>query len=121
MEKRLNDKRVKKILMLDVETIGVGEKAIFDIGYIICDKKGNKFIRKSYLIKEVFEDKKRMEKAHYFNKYPKYLQGIKEGTFVVETWENVMREMWGLIKKYNISIEGNKKPSKQLKKNLKKF
>ena len=36
MEKRLNDKRVKKILMLDVETIGVGEKAIFDIGYIIC-------------------------------------------------------------------------------------
>ena len=30
MEKRLNDKRVKKILVLDVETIGVGEKAIYD-------------------------------------------------------------------------------------------
>lgn len=102
MMNRLNDKRVKKILVLDVETIGVGEKAIFDIGYIICDKKGNKFIKKSYLIKEVFEDKKRMEKAYYFNKYPKYLQGIKEGTFIVETWENVMREMWGLIKKYDI-------------------
>ena len=32
MMNRLNDKRVKKILVLDVETIGVGEKAIFDIG-----------------------------------------------------------------------------------------
>lgn len=102
MMKRLNDNRVKKIMVLDVETIGVGEKAIFDIGFIICDKLGNKFIKRSYLIKEVFEDKKRMEKAYYFNKYPKYLKGIKNGDFVVESWENVLKDMWSLIKQYDV-------------------
>ncbi len=102
MKSRLMDKRVKKILVLDVETIGVGEKAIFDIGFIICDKKGNKFIKRSYIIKEIFEDKKRMERAYYFNKYPKYLEGIKNGDFIVETWENVMKDMWLLINKYNV-------------------
>lgn len=102
MINRLNDKRVKKILVLDVETIGVGEKAIFDIGYIICDKKGNKFIKKSYLIKEVFNDMERMKKAYYFNKYPKYIEGLANGTFVLETWGNVLKEMWGLIKQYDI-------------------
>lgn len=102
MINRLNDKRVKKIMVLDVETIGVGEKAIFDIGFIICDKLGNQFIKKSYVIKEVFEDKKRMEKAYYFKKYPKYLEGIKQGTFIVETWENVLKDMWSLIRQYDI-------------------
>lgn len=102
MEKRLYDNRVKKILVLDVETIGVGEKAIFDIGFIICDKKGNKFIKRSYLVKEVFEDKQRMEKAYYFKKYPKYLAGIKTGAFTIANWSDILTDMYTLIKKYNV-------------------
>ena len=102
MMNRLHDKRVKKILVLDVETIGVGEKAIFDIGFIICDKKGNKFIKRSYLIKEIFNDMRRMEKAYYFNKYPKYIEGLSKGDFILENWENVMLDMLKLIRQYDV-------------------
>ena len=101
---RLQDKRVKKFLVLDVETIGVDDRGIFDIGYIICDKLGNKFIKRSYLVKEVFLDMSRMRKAFYFKKYPQYLQGLNDNEFQIETWENIMREMYSLIKEYDIKV-----------------
>ena len=102
MESRLNDKRVKKFLVLDTETIGVSDRGVFDIGYIICDKQGNKFIKRSYLVKELFLDQKRMSKAYYFSKYPQYLQGLNDGDFQIETWENILKEMYTLIKKYDV-------------------
>ena len=102
MMNRLHDKRVKKILVLDVETIGVDDKSIFDIGFIICDKKGNKFIKRSYLIKEVFNDMNLMKKAYYFNKYPKYIEGLAKGDFTLVSWEDMLLDMWSLIKKYDI-------------------
>ena len=40
----------KYLLVLDVETIGVDEKLVFDIGFIVADKKGNNYERRSYLV-----------------------------------------------------------------------
>ena len=37
------DLRRNYLLVLDVETIGVDEKLVFDIGFIVSDKKGNKY------------------------------------------------------------------------------
>ena len=104
MEKRLNDKRVKKYLVLDTETIGVDDRGVFDIGYIICDKDGNKFIKRSYLVREVFTDMARMKNAYYFSKYPNYLEGLNDGSFELQDWCYILSEMYGLIKKYDVKV-----------------
>lgn len=104
MVARLQDKRVKKFLVLDTETIGVDDKGVFDIGYIICDKQGNKFIKRSYLVEEIFLDQKRMAKAYYFSKYPQYLKGLNDGEFEIKKWADILKEMYQLIKQYDVKV-----------------
>lgn len=96
------DKRFNYRLMLDVETIGVGEKAIFDIGFAVFTKNGEIVEERSYLIKEIFEDYNRMKKAYYFKKYPEYVTGLAKGEFTVVPWVEAMKDMMNLIEMYNI-------------------
>jgi hypothetical protein len=108
LEKRLKDRRVKKILVLDVETLGVGGEGkhpplIFDIGFILTDKQGNKFRKGSYLIKEVFLNMDLMKKAHYYNKYPDYLEGLERGNFKLKSWCEIMEELEEILSLYNVS------------------
>jgi hypothetical protein len=106
LSRRLKDKRVKKIVVLDVETLGTGEKEppiIFDLGYIITDKLGNEYIKKSYLIKEIFLNMDLMKRAYYYSKYPEYLEGLSKGEFELKTWEEIIIELYELIHTYNIS------------------
>ena len=81
------DLRRNYLLVLDVETIGVDEKLVFDIGFIVADKKGNKYERRSYLVEEVFTDMTAMSKAYYFNKYPTYIKELAAGVHTLEKWE----------------------------------
>lgn len=96
------DRRKRFRLMVDVETVGVGEKAIFDIGFAVFTKKGEIVEERSYLIKEVFEDYERMKKAYYFKKYPEYVAGLATGEFTLVPWVEAMKDMMFLIKEYNI-------------------
>ena len=96
------DKRKSYKMMIDVETVGVGEKAVFDIGFAVFTKKGEILEERSYLIKEVFEDYERMKKAYYFKKYPEYIAGLATGEFTLVPWVEAMKDMMSLIKEYNI-------------------
>lgn len=96
------DKRRNYILVLDVETIGVDDRSIFDIGFIIADKQGNKYERRSYLVKEVFNNMELMSKAYYFKKYPIYIEELAQGIHTLENWETILMDMWSLIKEYDV-------------------
>ncbi|MEG2697240.1 MAG: hypothetical protein RR952_06695 [Cetobacterium sp.] len=113
INKRLDDKRVKKVLVFDTETTplkkmekGEGfdrDQVVFDLGYIIADKKGNKIIKKSYLVDEIFTNTELMKNAYFWSKYPDYLRGIGEGKFIIKKWLDILVELQGFIEKYNIT------------------
>lgn len=96
------DRRRNYILVLDVETIGVEDRSIFDIGFMVVDKKGNKYERRSYLVREIFNNMELMSKAYYFKKYPTYIEELALGLHSLEDWEIIMMDMYSLIKEYNI-------------------
>ena len=75
---------------------------IFDIGWCVCDKQGHIFKKRNYLVKEVFTNMDLMKHAHYFNKYPQYLDMMQEGKIKMLPWIEVMRKMEDDIIQYGI-------------------
>jgi hypothetical protein len=109
LKRRLNDKRVKKILVVDVETLGLGQKKedepkyIYDLGVVLTDKLGNVYIKKSWLIQEIFNSKD-VEKAYYYSK-PKwdyYNKQLAEGETKLVSWHYAINEIKKLIVLYDI-------------------
>ena len=55
------DKRKKYIMVLDVETTNnnmeskFNDGLVYDIGFVIMDKKGNIYAKRSFAIKEIFD------------------------------------------------------------------
>ena len=51
------DRRKKYYLVVDVETANSTQEAlVYDLGFAICDKKGNIYVEKSYVITDIFFD-----------------------------------------------------------------
>lgn len=95
------DRRKKYYLVLDVETAGSIEKPlIYDIGFVITDKKGNIYEERSFVISEIFDNVPLMETCHYVTKYPQYKIDIAEGKRAKVTFAKMRAEMFELLRKY---------------------
>ena len=90
------DKRKKYLMVLDVETtnnaIGVkgapNDGLVYDIGFVVCDKKGNIYAKRSFAIKEIFDWQELMSTAYYKNKLPIYYNRIAKGQMEkVSIWD----------------------------------
>lgn len=84
------DKRISYYVGLDTETcngivcknneLDLTQSLVYDIGWIITDKRGTIYKTRSFIIYETFvEMKDVMTSAYYSNKIPKYWDEIKEG------------------------------------------
>jgi len=95
----------KYYLVLDTETANSVEEPLpYDIGWAICDRKGNIYERKSYICTEVFLDMKDvMVSAYYAEKIPNYWDDIKAGRRILTGMWNIRREMIKDMKKYKVS------------------
>lgn len=97
------DKRKKYFLVLDVETTGgLDNPLVYDIGFAVMDKKGNIYEKHSYIIKEIFDNKKLMSNAYYKNKIPSYLQDLKNGTSQKVDFEFARQTIFETLRKYHI-------------------
>ena len=95
-------------MVLDTETLNSVEQPIpYDLGYAICDRHGNIYEEKSFVIAETFLDMSDvMASAYYANKIPSYWEDIKSGKRVIKTLWNVHKEFKADIEKYNIKKIG---------------
>jgi hypothetical protein len=98
------DKRRSYYITIDTETCGnLSEPLVYDIGFTIHDKKGIIYEARSYVVREIFYGQwKKMRTAYYANKIPNYKAGIKEGKWVVESFWKIRREIFSLMREYNI-------------------
>lgn len=95
-------------LVLDTETCNSLEQPIpYDIGWVVCDRHGNIYEERSFVVADSFIDlKDAMKSAYYAEKIPKYWVDIKAKTRTLTTMWTIRKFMIEDIKKYNISKIG---------------
>lgn len=93
----------EKIIVLDVETAGsLGSPLVYDLGFIITNKEGKIFEKYQFIISDIFDNSDLMKTAYYYNKLPKYLQGLEDKKMHKVSFAMAYATMQHLIKKYNI-------------------
>lgn len=70
--------------------IAIARPLIYDFSYVICDRYGEIYDRKQFLIAETFSVPAIFDTAYYKNKKPIYLEMLKQGETVVRPWNEVM-------------------------------
>ena len=101
-------RQTEKLLVIDTETCNTLEQPMpYDIGYAVCDRKGNVYVKRSFIVAEVFLDMAEvMKSAYYAEKIPKYWEDIKSGKRIIKSVWNIRRQIHEDIKKYNIKKVG---------------
>lgn len=106
------DRRINYLMGLDTETcngivtndkLDLSQSIVYDIGWAICDKRGNVYKTRSFVIYEVFiKMKDVMSSAYYAEKIPTYWEQIKRKERKLATWETIYNAFWEDIKQFGI-------------------
>lgn len=89
--------------MID-DKLDLTQSLVYDIGWQIIDKKGNVYLRRSFVIAEIFLDKEIMSSAYYAEKIPSYWEDIKAGKRILTSFYKVRQQFYRDRKKYKIKI-----------------
>lgn len=98
------DKRKKYYLILDVETANnMDFPFVYDIGFIVGDKQGNIYEKKSYAIAEMFDHyKDLLDSAYYAEKMPDYHRNIWAKKMEKVPFVVAKKEIKRIMTKYDI-------------------
>ena len=112
MNEQKIDKRRNYIMILDTETanstnsegkVDPSSAFAYDIGFIVCDTKGNIYESYSFVNKDIFfGEADLMQSSYYKKKLPQYHIDIAEGTRTLATTYEIRYKMIELIEKYGI-------------------
>lgn len=91
-------------IILDTETTNTIEEPIaYDLGFSVIDETGKAYESFSFVIADVFLDKKLMESAYFADKIPMYWDDIKSGKRKLKTLYNVRKTVKETMRKYGIT------------------
>ena len=106
------DRRISYKIVLDTETCpldrdynGVVPKNmwVYDIGWVVTDKRGNIYETRSFVNADIFLNEKiAMSSAYYAEKVPKYWEKIKSGETVLTSFYNVRKQLLEDMKAYGV-------------------
>ncbi len=98
----------KYFVVLDTETCNTVEQPLpYDIGWVICDRFGNIFEERSFVVAETFLDMKDvMKSAYYAEKIPQYWEDIKSGNRTIKPMWTIRKTLIDDMKKYNTKRVG---------------
>ena len=108
MKKNTLDRRRKYYLVFDCETatlpyasnfedtdkkkIAIAKPLIYDFGYTIIDRKGKVYLRKNWLVTEIFSVPSIFNTAYYAHKRPIYIDKLNKGLISLDSWNNIIAE-----------------------------
>ena len=75
---------------------------VFDIGYTICNNKGDILIKRNMLVSEVVYNFDLISNAFYFKKFPRYLKLLNDGEIKILTWIEILQQIERDIIDYGI-------------------
>jgi len=83
----------KSILLLDTETADLSG-SVYDVGYLITDKRGNVVAERNWLVEEIFTDAKKMMGAFYAKKlFTHYARMLQYGEIELTPWQTIIDTM----------------------------
>ena len=98
------DKRKKYNLILDTEATGtLKNPLVYDLGFIVADKKGNIIFEDNYLINQIFFDNDLMQQAYFYDKVSSYYKALSSGKIKVTNVEGAKKIIDKTLKYFNIS------------------
>lgn len=100
--------RKNYFVVLDTETCNTIEQPLpYDIGWVVCDSKGNIYERKSYIIAETFLNMRDvMQSAYYAEKIPQYWKDIETGKRSIKGMWEIRKDMIADMRKYKVKAVG---------------
>ena len=106
------DRRINYLIGIDTETcngamvdnkLDLSQSLVYDIGWAICDKKGQIYKTESYVIYETFVGMADvMKSAYYAKKIPMYWEQIKNGQRKLASFWTVYKAFQNDIKEYGV-------------------
>lgn len=106
------DRRKKYLIGLDTETcnglmvtgkLDLTQSLVYDLGWAICDKKGNIYKTRSFVVAETFCGMKDvMSSAYYAQKIPQYWDDIKEGKRTIASFLHIRKIFLEDMKEYQV-------------------
>lgn len=110
------DRRKKYLIVVDTETANtiqnpgdsrpdMSNVLVYDCGWQIIDKKGNVYLSRSYVIREIFIDERvLMRSAYYGKKVPQYVNDIRAGKRILASVWEVRRQMLADMETFGIDV-----------------
>lgn len=101
-------RKKEHFLVIDVETCNTLEEPLpYDIGYCICDREGNVYLERSFVVAEIFCDLADvMQSAYYKEKIPNYWEDIKQGKKQLRTYRTIRKTVLADMKQYKVKKVG---------------
>lgn len=106
------DNRINYKIVLDTETCPLDRDLqnvipsnmfTYDIGWIVTDKRGTIYKKRSYIVADIFLDEKAlMKSAYYADKIPQYWNDIKSGKRGLKTWWNIKKQFYQDISEWRV-------------------
>lgn len=91
-------------LVLDTETADL-TGGIYDVGYVICNRKGDILAEYTALVREVFTDSKRMMGAFYAAKiFTHYADMMCNGVIRLVPWLEIVAQLNNDIATHNVTV-----------------
>lgn len=104
------DKRKTYYLGIDTETtnslttedgkLDLSNSLVYDVGWQIIDKKGNVYVKRSFVVAEIFLDAPLMKQAFFAEKIPQYWDDIKTGKRTLTSFHKIRMAFLSDRKKY---------------------
>lgn len=108
------DRRINYLIGIDTETcngleidgkVDLSQSIVYDIGWVVTDKQGRIYEKRSFLIYEVFVAMKDvMKSAYYAEKIPMYWEQVKSGQRKLVRFQTMYNQFWEDVKTYNIKF-----------------
>ena len=107
------DKRISYKIVIDTETapcdylldeVTPANMLVYDIGWIVTDKRGIVYEKRSFINSDIFFDESElMKSAYYADKIPQYYAMLQSGETIAKSFYNIRRCLLEDIEKYGIT------------------
>ena len=103
-------KKKKYLMVLDVETTNnnmekgaKNDGLVYDIGFVVCDKQGNIYCKRSYAVQEIFDWTELMSTAYYHKKLPKYYERLANNKMYKNSIWHIRKVIKEIMQIFNIT------------------
>lgn len=75
------------------QKVAIAKPLVYDIGWIICDRRGEVIKKENFLVQETFFVPNIFNTAYYKDKRPLYMELLEKGKIVAAKWEEVVNSL----------------------------